>query len=59
MGAMVDRPDPDERVQIALVAENSGNQHQRRMAVIDRCLDALLRSALGEEDNLEQAEGWG
>lgn len=49
------RPDPDERVQIALVAENSGNQHQRRMAIVDRALDALLRSALGEGDEVVQA----
>jgi hypothetical protein len=47
--------DPDERVQVALLAENSGNQHQRRMVVVDRCLDALLRSALGESDILGQA----
>lgn len=48
MVAMTYRTDPDERVHLALLAENSGNVHQRRMAVIDRCLDALLRSALGE-----------
>jgi hypothetical protein len=52
---MADRPDPDERVQVALVAENSGNRHQRRMVVIDRCLDALIRSALGEEDEVAQS----
>ncbi len=51
---MAERVDPDERVQLALLAENSGNFHQRRMAVIDRCLDALLRSALGEEDEAVQ-----
>lgn len=49
MGSMTERSDPDERIQVALVAENSGNPHQRRMAIVDRCLDALLRSALGEE----------
>lgn len=46
--------DPDERVQVALVAENSGNQHQRRMVIVDRALDALLRSALGEPDEVAQ-----
>jgi hypothetical protein len=40
----------DQRVIAALAAENSGTTHQRRMAVVDRCLDALLRSALGEEE---------
>jgi hypothetical protein len=51
---MAEHLDPDERVQIALVAENSGNQHQRRMVVVDRALDALLRSALGETDEVGQ-----
>jgi hypothetical protein len=45
----MDRSDPDERVRCALEAENTGNPHQRRAIISDRCIDALLRSALGEE----------
>ena len=47
--------DQDRRVQVALAEENTGNQHQRRLAIVERGLDALLRSALGEEGELGQA----
>lgn len=46
--------DLDERVRLALEAENTGNIHQRRRAVSERALDALLRPFLGEEDEAEQ-----
>jgi hypothetical protein len=47
--------DLDERVRLALEAENTGNPHQRRGVISDRCIDALLRSALGESDEWGQA----
>lgn len=47
--------DPDERVRLALEAENTGNAHQRRGAIVERALDALLRAALGEEVELEHS----
>lgn len=46
--------DLDERIRLALEAENTGNVHQRRHVVVERALDALLRPFLGEEDEVEQ-----
>lgn len=46
--------DLDERVRLALEEENTGNPHQRRHAIADRALEALMRPFLGEEDEAGQ-----
>jgi hypothetical protein len=54
MGATAE-PDLGVKVWVALEVENTGNQHQRRNAIVARAVEAMFRVALGESDDLGQA----